>query len=137
MAGAANDSDVNESEASADRRTVLPLLLVFGTLYLVQGIVEPTACLPFQPIQTQLETWRFTTEQIGHFFGIVGIAWSLKPLFGLVSDFLPLAGRRRRPYLVISTAMAAAAFLVLSAVWRPAAGKAGGSFGWLIGAGSE
>ena len=33
-----------------------------------------------------------------HFFGFIGIAWSLKPLFGLVSDFFPIFGHRRWPY---------------------------------------
>src|SRR5262245_26526888 len=118
-------------------RTVPSLMFVFGMLYFVQGIVEPTACLPAQPIQTQLEAWRFSTEQIGHFFGVIGIAWSLKPLFGLVSDFLPVAGRRRLPYLIISTAAATAAFLAVAMVWRPTGGGSGGWFGWLIGATSE
>ena len=36
--------------ADLNRPSLVPLLVLFGTLYFVQGIVEPTACLPAQPI---------------------------------------------------------------------------------------
>src|SRR6187397_254546 len=98
-------------------REVLPLFVLFGSLYFVQGIIEPTACLPAQPVQTELRGWGFTAGQIGYFFGIIGIAWSIKPLFGLISDFFPLGNYRRWPYLVLSTAGTAVAFLALAAIW--------------------
>jgi MFS family permease len=114
---------------------LFPLLALFGALYFVQGIIEPTACLPAQPLQSQLRAWNFSTEQVGHFFGIIGIAWSIKPLFGLISDLFPLAGRRRWPYLVLSTAGAAAAFFTLAAIWTDPPPRAGGwtadAFHWL------
>ena len=75
-------------------RAFAPLLILFGTLYFVQGIVEPTAGMPSQPIQTQLEDWGQTPATIGILLTFIGIPWSLKPLFGLVSDFFPLFGRR-------------------------------------------
>ena len=100
-----------------NRRQVMSLLILFGSLYFVQGIVETTACLPSQPIQSQLAGWGLSVGQIGHFFTIIGIAWSLKPLFGLVSDFFPIAGRRRQPYLILSTGLAAVAFFAAAAIW--------------------
>ena len=120
---------------AAARRQLVRLLALFGTLYFVQGVIEPTACLPMQPIQTQLRGWGFSADQVGKFFGIIGIAWSIKPLFGLLSDFFPLAGYRRWPYLLLSTAGAAAAFLAVAAVWGR---ETGGGFGddlyrWLAG----
>ena len=78
------------------RPAILPLLILFGSLYFVQGIIEPTACLPAQPVQTELRGWGFSAGPIGYFFGIIGIAWSIKPLFGVISDFFPLGGYRRR-----------------------------------------
>lgn len=120
--------------ADPSRPAILPLLFLFGTLYFVQGIVEPTACLPAQPIQSQLRHWHYSAEQIGHFFGVIAIAWSIKPLFGLISDFLPIAGYRRIPYLTLATATAGVAFLSIAALWPPATTAATGWFGWLIGA---
>src|SRR5579875_1499345 len=36
------------------------------------------------------------------FFGLTSCAWYLKPLAGLLSDLVPLAGSRRRNYLMLS-----------------------------------
>jgi hypothetical protein len=47
--------------------------VLFGTLYFVQGIVEPTAGMPSQPIQTQLEDWGLTSTAIGFWFNFIGI----------------------------------------------------------------
>jgi hypothetical protein len=119
------------------RSGLVSLLILFGTLYFVQGIVEPTACLPLQPLQAQLHSWNFSVKQAGRFLGIIGIAWSLKPLFGLASDFVPIAGYRRWPYLILSTARAAAAFLAIAALWQdqpPAEeGAIARGFSWLMG----
>jgi predicted MFS family arabinose efflux permease len=98
-------------------------LALFGTLYFIQGIVEPTACLPAQPIQSHLRHYEFSATQIGQFFGVIGIAWSLKPLFGLISDFLPIGGHRRLPYLVLSTGTAAVAFFACAALLHLPAGE--------------
>src|SRR6266436_647075 len=124
-----------KSESSAmNVGRIWPLLAVFGMLYFVQGIIEPTACLPAQPIQSHLRLRQFSAEQIGHFFGAIGIAWSLKPLFGLISDFLPIGGYRRAPYLMISTAAAGLAFLVVAALWHLQSTDAKGWFGRFLGA---
>jgi MFS family permease len=118
-----------------NRREVTRLLVLFGTLYFVQGIVETTTCLPAQPIQSHLSRQGFTAGQVGHFFAIIGIAWSLKPLFGLISDFFPIAGRRRQPYLIFSTGAAAISFLAVAAVLDRESGVLGGqldaAFRWL------
>jgi hypothetical protein len=34
--------------------------------------------------------------------GIISIPWLVKPLWGLVTDFLPIFGYRRRPYLIFA-----------------------------------
>ncbi|MEX2176584.1 MAG: MFS transporter [Pirellulaceae bacterium] len=99
-------------------RAMLPLLMLFGLLYFVQGIVEPTAGLLAQPMRRRLMDWGQTTQQVGIIFAYIGIPWSLKPLFGLVSDFFPLGGRRRKPYLALATAATALAFFTLAAVWH-------------------
>ncbi|MDX1945438.1 MAG: MFS transporter, partial [Pirellulaceae bacterium] len=115
--------------AAVPVRSMVPLLVLFGSLYFVQGTIEPTACLPMQPIQSQLRGWGLSVGQVGHFFGIIAIAWSIKPLFGLVSDLVPIFGQRRRPYLILSIALTAATFFAVAALW----GKAPTGTGWLEG----
>jgi Na+/melibiose symporter-like transporter len=111
-------------------RVVLPLLCLFATLYFVQGIVEPTAGLPAQPMQSRLEDWGRTPTQVGIFLFFIGIPWSLKPFFGLISDFLPIRGYRRFPYLVLSTAAAGVAFVWMSGLWADSANER--QLAWLL-----
>lgn len=104
--------------AQMTRDHPLKLLILFGSLYFVQGLIEPSSAgLPNQPLNKQLADWGLTEGRIGHFLGIIGIAWSIKPLFGLLSDFLPIFGRRRIPYLLVSTALAAVSFITLAVFW--------------------
>ena len=34
--------------------------------------------------------------------GITGIPWMIKPIWGLLTDVVPVAGYRRRPYFILS-----------------------------------
>ncbi|HEX5102561.1 MAG TPA: MFS transporter [Pirellulaceae bacterium] len=107
-----------------------PLFILFGSLYFVQGVVEPTAGMIFQPIQSQLQDWNYSPASISAMFAFIGIPWSLKLLFGLVSDFFPVFGRRRRPYLVFSTVAAATLFAGISFGWGDPAVV--GSYAWVL-----
>ncbi|XP_057541951.1 probable folate-biopterin transporter 4 [Amaranthus tricolor] len=39
--------------------------------------------------------------------------WSIKPLYGIISDCIPIRGRRRIPYLVISTVLSLLPWIIL------------------------
>jgi Na+/melibiose symporter-like transporter len=83
------------------------LSVLFGLLYFVQGIVEPTEGLLSQPIKSLLRNWGYPAASAAWFIAILSLAWSIKPLYGLLTDFVPLAGTRRRGYLLLTTAVAA------------------------------
>src|SRR6185369_1225663 len=44
------------------------------------------------------------------------LPWTIKPLFGLLSDFVPLFGSRRRNYLLLANGLAAFSLLVLASI---------------------
>lgn len=46
--------------------------------------------------------------------GVASLPWTIKPLFGFLSDGLPIFGYRRRPYLILSGLTGTAAWLVLA-----------------------
>ncbi|CAL5031209.1 unnamed protein product [Urochloa decumbens] len=46
--------------------------------------------------------------------GITGAPWVVKPLWGLLTDVVPVAGYRRRPYLVVAGVIGVASMLTLS-----------------------
>jgi Na+/melibiose symporter-like transporter len=78
-------------------------LVLFGAMYFIQGIAEPTEGLLAQPVRSLLDSWGKTTTQIALFMAIVGLPWSLKPLYGLLTDAVPILGTRRRGYLLLTT----------------------------------
>ena len=63
---------------------------LFGALYFTQGISEPTEGLVVQPTRWLLKSWGETNEQITSFAAWITLPWVMKPLYGLIADFLPL-----------------------------------------------
>ena len=93
------------------------LLVFFATVYAVQGVAEPNAGLATTPIFFLLkDEMRLSAAETATFLALVGFAWNVKPLYGLVSDLVPLLGYRRRSYLLVTTAMAALGWLALGAL---------------------
>jgi len=93
--------------------STLALAALFGLLYFVQGIVEPTDGLLSQPIKSLLRTWGYSAASVAWFIAVLSIAWAIKPLYGLLADFVPLAGSRRRSYLLLTTAVASIGLLAV------------------------
>ena len=86
------------------------LALLFAIVYCAPGMWY----LPNQPITIALKERGLGAGQVAAFFGISTIPWLLKPLYGLVSDFVPLFGRRRTSYFLLTTALAAACGFALA-----------------------
>jgi hypothetical protein len=81
-------------------------------VYAVQGVAEPQSGLATQPLFFLLkDEMRLSAAQSATFFALVGVAWTVKPLYGLLSDVVPLFGTRRRAYLLVTTAMATLGWL--------------------------
>ncbi|HSB62003.1 MAG TPA: folate/biopterin family MFS transporter, partial [Vicinamibacteria bacterium] len=55
--------------------------------------------------------------QVASFFLVTTFAWNVKPVYGLLSDFVPLFGSRRKAYFLLTTGLTAVsgASLALSA----------------------
>ena len=98
------------------------LAWLFAIVYFAQG----TWYLPNQTLTIALKERGLSAGQVATFFTISTIPWLVKPLYGLVSDFFPLFGRRRKSYLLLTSAFAAAAGLALGLVAPP-------SYWWLAG----
>ena len=103
-------------------REPLKLGILLGAMYFVQGIGEPTEGLIAQPVRSLLKSWGHTAGEITTFCALLALPWSLKPLYGLLTDFVPLARTRRRNYLLVSTAIAVIGMAYLS-VYPPVSGQ--------------
>jgi MFS family permease len=89
------------------------LASLFALLYFLQGIGDPVAGLIAQPVRSILKSWGESPATMSAFAAAASLPWTLKPLYGLLSDFVPFFGYRRKSYLLATAALAAAGFLVL------------------------
>ena len=81
------------------------LALLFGALYFVQGMGEPSSGLVAQPVRSLLKSWGLSTTDMSIFMAWLGLPWTIKPLFGLLTDFVPIFGTRRKSYLILTSLM--------------------------------
>lgn len=89
------------------------LALLFGVVYFAQGMYD----LPTQTLTLTLkERFGLAAGQAATFFLITTIPWYIKPVYGLISDFIPLFGRRRKSYLLMSSGLAAVSGAILAAL---------------------
>jgi len=84
-------------------------------MYFIQGVGDPTSGLIAQPVRALLKSWGDSPTTIAAFMGLLASPWWLKPLFGLLSDCVPLFGSRRRNYLLISCISASLGLFALYA----------------------
>jgi MFS family permease len=87
------------------------LALVFAVVYFAQGMWY----LPNLSITFFLkETLGLSAAQTATFFAITVIPWLIKPVYGLISDFVPLFGQRRKSYFLLTSGLAAVMGFTLS-----------------------
>jgi predicted MFS family arabinose efflux permease len=101
-----------------DRRR---LMLFFAVVYAVEGIAQAKYGIVWQPLAHFLKEVRgWNPVEISVSLAALDVPWVIKPLYGLISDFLPLFGYRRRSWLVLSSLLASAAYVWTSIVPDPA-----------------
>lgn len=95
--------------------------LFFAANYLAQGL----AGLAYEPVSYLLkDSLGLDAAQAAVFVSWMTLPLALKPLLGLLSDFVPWAGRRRAPHLVAAALGTSACWLALAALNRPTYGAA-------------
>jgi MFS family permease len=86
------------------------LAFLFGAVYFAQGMWY----LPEQTLTIVLKDRGLSPSQVADFTLIAWLPWFVKPLYGLLSDFVPLFGHRRQSYFLLTSAMAGVAGLGLA-----------------------
>ncbi|NEP03136.1 MAG: folate/biopterin family MFS transporter [Symploca sp. SIO2E9] len=90
-----------------------PELFAILIVYFVQGILGLARLAVSFFLKDELA---LSPAQVSALIGISALPWVIKPLFGFLSDGLPLFGYRRRPYLILSGVMGTVAWLSLATV---------------------
>ncbi|MGJ5673475.1 MAG: folate/biopterin family MFS transporter [Nostochopsis sp.] len=88
-------------------------LIAILTVYFVQGILGLARLAISFFFKDELG---LTPAQVSALMGIVVLPWIIKPLFGFISDGVPIFGYRRRPYLVLSGIIGAASWVSLATI---------------------
>ncbi|ARV57736.1 folate/biopterin family MFS transporter [Nostocales cyanobacterium HT-58-2] len=88
-------------------------LIAILTVYFVQGILGLARLAVSFFLKDELG---LSPAQVSAMLGVVILPWTIKPLFGFISDGLPIFGYRRRPYLVLSGILGAISWVSLATI---------------------
>uniref|UniRef100_A0A7S0T5G3 Folate/biopterin transporter n=1 Tax=Erythrolobus madagascarensis TaxID=708628 RepID=A0A7S0T5G3_9RHOD len=88
-----------------------PELAAILLVYFVQGVMGVSRLAVSFFLKDELA---LSPATVSAFTGIALIPWMIKPLYGFLTDALPLFGYRRRSYLVVSGLLGAASWALLS-----------------------
>ncbi len=104
----------NPSASTADPDLVRRMLFLFGLAYFAQSAAQMGGLIG-QPLNYYLKhDLGLSTADVSEYLAIVSLPWMIKPLYGLISDYVPLLGYRRRTWLMLLNLLAAGGFLWLS-----------------------
>ncbi|MGA7249901.1 MAG: hypothetical protein WBX35_01445, partial [Pseudolabrys sp.] len=102
-----------------DARRIRRLMLYFGMVYAVEGIGQTDGIIA-QPLTYYFkEVHSWTPVQVTVALTAFNLPWIIKPIYGLVSDFFPLFGYRRKSYLILASILATGAYLLAAQMEVP------------------
>ncbi len=88
-------------------------LIAILTVYFVQGILKLARLAVSFFLKDELG---LNPAQVSVLLGIVVLPWIIKPVYGFISDGLPIFGYRRRPYLVLSGILGVISWVSLATI---------------------
>jgi folate/biopterin transporter len=94
-------------------------LLAILTVYLVQGVLGLARLAISFFLKDELG---LSPAEVSALVGVAALPWMVKPLFGFISDGLPIFGYRRRPYLILSGVLGTLSWIALATVVNSAWG---------------
>lgn len=97
------------------------LMLFFAIVFVAEGIDQGRVGVIHQPLTNYLKTQGWSALEVTAYFGALNFPWVIKPLYGLVSDFVPFFGYRRTSYLMLASAAALLAYAAIAGLSEPAA----------------
>jgi len=88
-------------------------LIAILTVYFVQGILGLSRLAVSFFLKDEL---LLSPVEVSALLGIVFLPWMIKPVFGFISDGLPIFGYRRRPYLILSGILGSVSWVSLATI---------------------
>jgi hypothetical protein len=98
------------AETAENKQAIGRLLVFFALVYVVEGLGQIGGLIS-QPLNYYSEgSPRLDAVQVTAFVTVFNLPWIIKPVYGLISDFVPLFGYRRKSYLIIANIAAIAGY---------------------------
>jgi MFS family permease len=114
-----DDSRPQVPDRPGENPLVRRLLLFFALVYIVEGLGQVVGLIS-QPLTFYLkQVHGWSALQVTAFITLFNVPWVIKPIYGLVSDFLPLFGYRRKSYLLIANVTAVGAYFWVTQINGP------------------
>ncbi|XGV99348.1 MAG: folate/biopterin family MFS transporter [Leptolyngbya sp. BL-A-14] len=88
-------------------------LIAILLVYFVQGILGLARLAISFFLKDDLG---LSPAEVSALVGVAALPWMVKPLFGFISDGLPILGYRRRPYLILSGLLGVMSWLALATI---------------------
>lgn len=107
------------AERLSDDRRIGRLMVLFAIVYVVEGLGQARVGIIAQPLTYFLKASAWTPVQVTAYLAIFNLPWIIKPVYGIISDFVPLFGYRRKSYLLIANGVAAIAYGFVTTVTQP------------------
>src|SRR5207237_7100944 len=102
-----------------DHDRIRRLMFFFGLVYVVEGIGQ-TGGIIAQPLSYYLkEVYAWTPVQVTAFLTVFNFPWIIKPVYGLISDFLPLFVYPRHNYIIMVYLLSSGFYLFLHSYALP------------------
>lgn len=86
-------------------------LVAIAVIYFVQGAMTISQLAVSFFLKDDLG---LSPAEVASMVGITMLPWTIKPLYGLISDGFPVFGYRRRPYLLLSSFLGISAWMSMS-----------------------
>ncbi len=107
------------AEIPESRADISQLLIFFALVYVVEGLGQIVG-LVSQPLTYYLkQVLGWSPVQVTAFITAFNLPWIIKPVYGIVSDFVPLFGYRRKSYLIIANIVAIAGYFWVTKLLKP------------------
>jgi MFS family permease len=110
------DNSSKQPLTATDKGHVRRLMIFLALVYLAEGLGQVSGLIN-QPLNYYLKTvFGWSPDRITEYLTVLTLPWVIKPVYGLISDFIPLFGYRRKTYLFLSNLIAVGAYLWMTQV---------------------
>jgi MFS family permease len=107
------------SASTVDPALTRRMFFLFGLAYFAQSFAQMGGLIG-QPLNFYLkEELGLSTSEVSEYLAIASMPWIIKPLYGLISDYLPLFGYRRKSWLMLVNLLGATGFMWLAGLADP------------------